>query len=186
MTESLSKRQRWLLSTKDNRPFMHSQLIELTACFANLFHVKDGRVGFPWDPDGLRKVVDRLLIVAARYSVNMEAAVWEKYPWKCSYCTECPCVCGPEKPRKAKQLGIPSPTGEVLGLEYLQNMLAGIYPKGRHRLHETVAHVMEEIGEASDAIVARDRPQAKEEFADIFARIVQVANTLDITLAETD
>lgn len=185
MAEGLSQRQD-RLSSESNHAFAPSQLIELTACFANLFHLQNGRTGFPWNPDGLRMVVDQLLIVARRYGIDMEKAVWGKYPKLCSYCTEPECVCGIRKSTSAKQLELPIPTGETLSLEYLQNMLARIYPRGRHQLHETVTHVVEEIGETLDAISAGDRPKAEREFADIFAWMMQVANHLGITLAETD
>lgn len=88
-----------------------------------------------------------------------------------------------KKPGPAKQLELPIPR-EILSLGYLQAMLGRIYPKGMHSLHEVVEHVIEEIGETLDALAANDQRQAKEEFADIFAWIMQVANTTDISLVQ--
>lgn len=182
MEERLSLLQERLLFSESNHAFAPSHLVNLTAHFMNLFYLQDGRTRFSGTSDDLRRIVEELLIVTASYGVDMETAVWSKYPGQCSYCNQCPCICGLGKSRPSRQLELPVPAEEILSLGYLQAMLGNIYPKNRHSLHEAVEHVVEEIGEALDVITLGDRQEASKEFADIFAWMIQVANALNISI----
>lgn len=181
--ERLSGLQQRLLSDKSSRPFVHSQLVEWLVQFYHLFSIDEEKLvaKFTRTPAELRTVLDKLLLIAGHYGINMERAVWGKYPKICPYCLRKPCSCGPQKPKPHKHLDVPLPK-EGLTLGDIQTMFKEIYPKPNSLLQQSL-DVVEEATETSLEIFHSGAPQkVAEEFADLFARFIRVANAIGISL----
>jgi len=163
--------------------FEHEQLVGWTAKFCRLFSIDEARVRatFIGTTAQLRVALDELLVLANQCGVNMETAIWNKYPNTCPYCLAKPCCCGPQKAAPHKRLNVPLPQGG-LTLGDLQRMLGEIYPNHSSLLREIV-DVISEVGEFSWAIWSLADPrEIEEEFADVFARLIRIANKVDVVL----
>ena len=181
--ETLSHLQGRLCLFKGDAKFEQAQLAEWTTKFCRLFSIDEGRTQaiFIDTPAQLRAVLDELLVLAKRCGVNMEMAVWAKYPNICPYCLKKPCSCGPRKTKLHKRLDTPPPQGG-LTLGNLQRMLGDIYPNHTSLLQECL-DVIEEVTESSlEVWSSKDRRRVEEEFADTFARLIRLANTLGVPL----
>jgi len=181
--ETLSRLQQRLCLSKRDAEFEHAHLVEWSAEFLKLFWIDEERAEarFIGTPTTLRWVLDELLILAWQCGVDMEKAVWGKYPNLCSYCLTQPCLCGPRKSGPHKHLNTPPPS-EGLALGNLQRMLGNIYPNHTSLLQECL-DVIEETAESSlEVWSSKDPCRIEEEFADIFARLMRVGNTLGIPL----
>lgn len=181
--ETLSRLQERLYLFKRDAKFEQAQLVGWTAKFCRLFLIDEGwaQAIFVGTPAQLRAVLDEFLVLAKRCGVNMEMAVWGKYPDICPYCLRKPCSCGPGKAKLHKRLDAPPPQ-RGLTLGNLQRMLGDIYPNHTSLLQECL-DVIEEVTESSlEVWSSKDRRRAEEEFADTFARLIRLANTLGIPL----
>ncbi|MFY9457983.1 MAG: hypothetical protein WAP23_03620 [Candidatus Spechtbacterales bacterium] len=192
--ERIANLQKRLLSYKQGQheKYVSDYLISITEPFdrlrdqfLQLFDIdilkKDtGSGAFIGTPSQLRAIMDDLLVLAEISGINLERAVWKKYPDKCPYCMTKPCGCGGHKSRPHRRLRIRFPkTG--LTLAEAQRMLAEIYPE--HPLPEAVLHVVEEIDETETEIIISGRDNdIRDEFADVFARISGLATRLEICL----
>ena len=127
--ETLSRLQQRLCLSKRDAEFEHAHLVEWSAEFLKLFWIDEERAEarFIGTPTTLRWVLDELLILAWQCGVDMEKAVWGKYPNLCSYCLTQPCLCGPRKSGPHKHLNTPPPS-EGLALGNLQRMLGNYTP----------------------------------------------------------
>lgn len=193
--ERISSLQKRLLSYKrdQSQKFADDYLISiaepfdrLREQFVGLFNIDLeeglGNGAFQSTPAELRSVLDELLIIAEIWDINLEKAVWGKYPDECPYCLEKPCRCtGGKKSNPHKRLRIRFPK-KGLTIGEAQQMLAEIYPRKRSICDELL-HALEEIDETETEIVVlgTDRDK-KDEFADAFARISQLATHLGICL----
>ena len=144
-----------------------------------------GNTVFLGTPADFLGILDELLIVAASCGINIEKAVWEKYPSMCPYCENKPCACGGKKLTAHRRLRA-SPRS--LTLQEAQTMLGEIYPPGKMPLESVERHIHEEVMEADAELwmwlLSKGSPEkAEEEFADIFAWMMQAANTLGIPVA---
>ena len=181
--ETLSQLQQRLCLSEGDIKFEHAQLVEWTANFCRLFSINEEKkqATFIGTPTQLRALLDELLALARRCGINMETAVWGKYPNICPYCLTKPCSCGPRKTGPHKRLNIPLPQkGITLG--NFQEILGEIYLNHTSLLQECV-DIISEVAESSLAVWRPENPiEIKEEFADIFARLIRVANSLGIHL----
>jgi len=120
---------------------------------------------------------------------NLSEMLWAKYPGVCPYCElethsqiECASKKGKDKPNwpKLEQIGKRNKRPGTL-MEW-QRMFNVIYPVGRGEDYSvTVASLLEEIGELSEAIRAKDlRPgYFLSEAADVFAWLMHLQNVVD-------
>lgn len=183
--ERLSALQERLLSSGDNRSFSHAEFTLWLYRLGRLFSVneKEVSVRFIGTPEALRSITNELLVIAGQCGINMEEVVWGKYPNMCPYpyCLAKPCVCGRQKLGPHVSLHIPLPA-DGLSLGQIQSMLGEIYPTGSSILKEFL-DILQEIAEASWEVWEQKDPQAiSDEFADSFARLMRLANTLRIRL----
>ena len=181
--ETLSRLQQRLCLFEGDTEFEQAQFVEWVAKFCRLFSIDEERAcaTFIGTPAQLRAGLDELLVLAGRCGVNMEKATWGKYPNLCPYCLMRPCSCGPRKRELHHRLDIPLPR-EGLTLGDIQKMLEEIYPDHTSLLQECL-DVVEEVSETSlEVWSAKDSRLLEEEFADILARVMRIANKLGVHL----
>ena len=145
----------------------------------------------------LAKLKNNLLITVSwfcslmnRLHVDLESAIWERFPYKCSYCAQCPCACGILKPRKRPLEIIPSQK-QPKRIRGYQDMFAQIFPIEKKTLVEATLHLAEEHGELSEAIQVysgshRDKSfqEIRGEAADYFSCICGVCNRANFDLEQ--
>ena len=124
-----------------------------------------------------------------RLNINLEDEVWKKFPYLCSYCAYCPCVCKENK-LKEKQQTIVNPNLRPKSLAEVQKMFNQIYSANSRTLEHAGVHLAEEIGEFSEALLAYRGDRKNEDFrevlseaADYFSCLVGVFNSLNVDLA---
>lgn len=121
-----------------------------------------------------------------QFHVDLDGIVWERFPYLCSYCGECPCACKAEKvSSRRKVLGNMS-MKPVTMADY-QKMFNKIYPKEGRTEKDAAIHLAEEAGELSEAfhIYMGDRKVAhfnevRLEAADFFSCMMGVMNSSNI------
>jgi NTP pyrophosphatase (non-canonical NTP hydrolase) len=130
-----------------------------------------------------------LMSITNRLHINVEEAVWQRFPGVCSYCGLQPCACEQLKPTtrveiKKRKLLKPKT------LKNLQEMFALIYPPTNRTLFEAGVHLAEETGEVSEAIHCFWGEHKKEQFerieneiADWISCLFGVANSANIDVA---
>lgn len=95
--------------------------------------------------------VSWLMAVANRLHIDIEKAVWKRFPNVCSYCGTCPCSCKKtkvDKRKKIRQDGSLKPKS----FRGFQDLFEGIYPSSSRNLTDAGIHLAEELGELSEAI----------------------------------
>ena len=125
-----------------------------------------------------------------RLHINIEDALWKRYPYLCSYCATCPCSCREFKDAPRKRLPIDE-SRRPRTLREFQQMLQSIYPAEKRTIYKAGVHMAEEIGEFSEALLAY-RGEHKEkhfgsvliEAADLFSHYLCVFNSLGMDIAE--
>lgn len=125
-----------------------------------------------------------------RFHINLQDAVWKRFPYLCSYCAHCPCVCQAQKIKSRKKI-TPNKVQEPKTLQDVQQMFASIYPpKGRTIEHAGI-HLAEELGELSEAVWTHQGTRDKKAFAgivseaaDFFSCLMGVFNSFDISAAK--
>lgn len=128
--------------------------------------------------------------VANRMHLDIEDIVWHRFPYLCSYCAHCPCVCKIQKPDHRPELQIDD-SQRPTTLKGFQQMFDQIYPADGRTLADAGVHWAEETGEMSEAIHAylhEHRPaqlqNIAEEVADFVSCTMGVANSAGIDIAE--
>lgn len=122
--------------------------------------------------------------------IDLDDAMWNRFPYLCSYCGSCPCKCKVEKSETRK-----TPVGDnskkPKTLEEYQQMFEKIYPADKRTLEDAGIHLAEEIGELNEAINTYQGTHQKEifqdvidEFADVISCMLSVANSLKISVAK--
>jgi NTP pyrophosphatase (non-canonical NTP hydrolase) len=131
-----------------------------------------------------------LISILNRLHIDLEEAVWKRFPYMCSYCASCPCICKEEKINNRKSV-VAGDTRKPVTLDDFQSMFREIYPPEKRTLEHAGIHLAEEFGEFSESILAYmgghkdDRfDQIVSESADIFSCVVSVFNSLDLNMAE--
>jgi NTP pyrophosphatase (non-canonical NTP hydrolase) len=125
-----------------------------------------------------------------RLHIDLDGAVWERFPSVCSYCGKQPCACKAEKVkarRKVQHNGAEKPST----IAQYQSMFGRIYPSSKRTLEDAAIHLAEELGELSEAfhIFMSDRSDQhfgllREEAADFFSCIMGLLNSMDVNLAD--
>lgn len=148
----------------------------------DLLKKDSGRDSFRGTSQQLGAVVGEFLTLAEMMSVDVEKAVWYKYPRKCPYCAAAQCKCGEHKRHPHSRLHVRFPK-EGFTIGEVQRMLAHIYPP--RSVQEQVLKVVEEIEEAKREIEDDGKNRdMQDEFADVFARMAALATHLEIDLEE--
>lgn len=125
-----------------------------------------------------------------RLHIDLEGGVWNRFPYKCSYCGSCPCSCKAEKIAQRKIVKADD-SKKPTTLEGFQEMFESIYPAKSRTLEHAGVHLAEEIGEFAEAFLsykgAHDDAYLKnisEEATDVFACFMGVCNSYGINVAE--
>jgi NTP pyrophosphatase (non-canonical NTP hydrolase) len=118
--------------------------------------------------------------------IDLQKTVLERFPYKCSYCGECPCVCKAKKVQKRSAIirskhGVPKTLGEM------QKMFNDVYPAKTRTLEHAGIHLAEEVGELAEAVLQfrghhtnKDFEQLKLEAADLYSCFMGVFNSLGV------
>jgi NTP pyrophosphatase (non-canonical NTP hydrolase) len=122
--------------------------------------------------------------------IDLENAVWKRFPYLCSYCAMCPCSCkerGIETRENIRIDNLKKPST----LEEYQIMFRKIYPPEKRTIEDAGIHLVEELGEFSEAVLTYMGEHKDELFediitesADIFSCIISLFNSLSINLAK--
>jgi len=122
--------------------------------------------------------------------IDLENEVWKRFPYLCSYCASCPCLCK-EKRIESRQKVFVDEKKRLKTLEEFQNMFKEIYPPQKRSLEHVGVHLAEELGEFSEAILIyrgerkeEDFEEIKLEAADLFSCFMGVFNVLGINVAK--
>jgi NTP pyrophosphatase (non-canonical NTP hydrolase) len=130
-----------------------------------------------------------MMAVANRLHIDAEDAVWNRFPARCSYCGNMPCICKKIKPKKKARFkkNISLKPGSLAGF---QKMFSLIYPPGSRTLFEAGVHLAEEMGELSEAahrfLGEHEKNQfdlISDEIADYISCMFGVANSAKIDVA---
>lgn len=122
--------------------------------------------------------------------IDLENEVWQRFPFMCSYCASCPCVCKEEKVEERKEVVIDEEK-RPRTLEDFQNMFNMIYPSEKRTLEHAGIHLAEELGEFSEVMLGYrgshkdiDFRKIPLEAADIFSCFIGVFNSLGMSVAK--
>jgi NTP pyrophosphatase (non-canonical NTP hydrolase) len=125
-----------------------------------------------------------------RFHIDLEDAVWKRFPYMCSYCASCPCSCKERELKSRKSITIDD-TKRPTTLEDFQNMFKEIYPPSKRTVDHAGIHMAEEFGEFSESILTYMGEHREELFekiiseaADIFSCIIGLFNSLGMNLAK--
>lgn len=128
--------------------------------------------------------------ITNRLHINLEEGVWNRFPYLCSYCASCPCLCKKNKIEHRKEVPVDDIKRPKL-LEEFQNMFNQIYPTEQRTLEHAGVHLAEEAGEFSEAILTyrgghedKDFRKVELEIADFFSCIMGVFNSLGVNIAK--
>lgn len=130
-----------------------------------------------------------IMSIVNRLSISAEEEIWKRFPYLCSYCGKCPCVC--KKTRPSSRLK-PKINDDLRpdSLMKFQVMFAEVYPTSNRTLADAGIHLAEEIGEISEAIHNYlGQHQQKQfdaiqiEIADFISCLFGVANSAGIDVA---
>jgi NTP pyrophosphatase (non-canonical NTP hydrolase) len=122
--------------------------------------------------------------------IDIEDVVWKRFPYLCSYCASCPCSCKEKKLKRRERIFIDNKK-RPKNLTEFQNMFNKIYPAGGRTIEHSGVHLIEEMGEFSEAILTfRGRHEDKDfknielEAADLYSCLIGVFNSLNINMAK--
>lgn len=122
--------------------------------------------------------------------IDIEEEVWKRFPYVCSYCAFCPCVCKAKKIQTRQKVVI-SENKRPKTMHDFQKMFDEIYPASSRTLDHAGVHLVEEMGEVAEAILIYRGNHNDEDFkkvilecADLISCIMGVFNSLEINLAK--
>lgn len=92
-----------------------------------------------------------LMAVVNQLHIDLEDAVWNRFPGFCSYCGMRPCACKKMKLKKRSAQKRPQASRPKTIAE-MQKMFNGIYPSTSRTIQDAGVHLAEEMGEVSEAI----------------------------------
>lgn len=122
--------------------------------------------------------------VCNRLHIDIEDEVWKRFPYMCSYCAHCPCVCKIKKVQTRRKVKTNMKLKPKSLKEY-QSMFNNIYPSSGRSVADAGVHLAEEMGEVAEAINNylgnRDRKMLipiKSEMADFVSCLFGVANSI--------
>ena len=122
--------------------------------------------------------------------IDLEEKTWVRFPYLCSYCGNCPCLCKKIKVQKRKTVKIDNKL-KPKTLEDFQRMFQKIYPQESRTLEHAGIHLAEEMGELSEAFHVFQNNHSDASFnqvvlesADFFSCVMGVANSSKINLTK--
>ena len=125
-----------------------------------------------------------------RFHINLQEAVWKRFPYVCSYCANCPCVCKVQKIKTRKKI-VSNRAKEPKTLRALQQMFLNIYPPNTRTIEHAGIHLAEELGELSEAVWTYQGTRDQKAFgviaseaADFFSCLMGAFNSLNISAAK--
>lgn len=102
-----------------------------------------------------------------RLHINVGEVVLRRFPYQCSYCGACPCVCKRKK-IKARQNSSPSDRRRPQNIHEIQQMFEEIYPPASRSLEHAGIHLGEEMGELSEALFLHMAKHGKNQFDHVY------------------
>lgn len=122
--------------------------------------------------------------------IDIESEIWKRFPYLCSYCGSCPCLCK-EKKIKERQKIISDETKCPKTLNEFQIMFNEIYPAEKRTTEHAGIHLAEEIGELSETMLSYNGSHKQTDFqkipfeaADVLSCLMGVFNSLGINISE--
>lgn len=122
--------------------------------------------------------------------IDIETAVWNRFPYLCSYCGNCPCVCKPMKGDRITNLRIDESLRPKT-FRGFQKMFAEIYPQTSHTLEHSGLHLAEELGEFSEAFLKFRSTHTDADFneiviegADLISCFMGLFNSLNFDISK--
>ena len=122
--------------------------------------------------------------------VDIETAVWNRFPYICSYCASKPCICKKEKIKTRQEVPVDDSKKPNTLRDY-QNMFKEIYPVESRTIEHAGVHLAEELGELSEAILTYRSGHADKmfkevviELADVFSCFIGLFNSINYDIAE--
>lgn len=122
--------------------------------------------------------------------IDLEKEIWKRFPYLCSHCASCPCLCQENKVIKQKKIfgdGKKRPKT----FEEFQNMFNKIYLPEKQSIEHRGVHLGEELGEFSEAILIyrggrknKDFKRIEIEAADLFSCLMGAFNSLKTNVAK--
>jgi len=121
--------------------------------------------------------------------IDIEKEIWERFPYLCSYCGNCPCSCKKEKLTE-RQMIVTDNKKRPKSLSGFQEMFEKIYPSKYRTVEHAGIHLAEEMGELSESFLAyqgnrdkSDLDKIRLEAADLFSCLMGIFNSIKIDLA---
>lgn len=145
-------------------------------------------------PKYLARIFSWTCSAVNRLDIDLQEALWHKYPGVCSYCLrDANCMCSvehpsiPDKENILRRLRRERHGREPQSLKEHQELHRRLYGKQNERimLIQTVAHLSEEAGEVSKAFRHKKREELSAELADVVSWIFAGASRLEIDFEET-
>ena len=99
-----------------------------------------------------------------QFDVDIEDCAWQRFPYLCSYCGECSCVCKVKKIQKRSKIKVDNKQ-RPKSITGFQKMFNDIYPAKDRTLEHAGIHLAEEVGELSEAILMFRGQHTPEVFA---------------------
>jgi hypothetical protein len=134
-------------------------------------------------PSNLLIAFSWAMALANRLHISLHDEVWKRFPYKCPYCTTCPCGCKERAEHRSVILADRSQRPVSLD-EYIRMFLT-IYPNNTTK--DSILHLCEESLELTEALMAFSRTQGKEGrwFGEVGLELTDViANTFAVCACE--
>jgi NTP pyrophosphatase (non-canonical NTP hydrolase) len=146
----LQKRTSEIYGVANDRMFSIDDMLSLQLRFT-LRAIKGIRQGNPGRiAANLPTAFSFFLSLLNRLHIDLQRAVWARFPGQCPYCRGTPCSCGDVKPNFNDAL---TPRGtEPQTIHEIQEMFQKIYPKTEKDLLKAGVHLAEEAGEVTESI----------------------------------
>lgn len=121
--------------------------------------------------------------------IKVDDIVWERFPYRCSYCGRQPCACKTEKVQARRKVESDGAARPGTMAQY-QEMFGKIYPPESRSKEHAAIHLAEELGELTEAFHIYMSFRDKRSFgnvclesADFFSCSMGVLNSLGIDWA---
>jgi NTP pyrophosphatase (non-canonical NTP hydrolase) len=122
--------------------------------------------------------------------IDIEEEVWKRFPYLCSYCGNCPCICKIQKVQTRQKVKVDH-SKRPKTMEKFQEMFNDIYPASQRTLDHAGVHLAEEMGEIAESILNYrgnhgdgDFKNVVLECTDFVSCLIGVFNSLHINLAK--
>ncbi|MAH42539.1 hypothetical protein CL614_02335 [archaeon] len=126
--------------------------------------------------------------ITNKLHIDIEDAVWKRFPFMCSYCASNPCKCKKEKIEIRQKVPIDNSKKPNTLRDY-QNMFKEIYPIEARTIEHAGVHLAEELGELSEAILTYRSGHKDEmfkeviiELADVFSCFIGLFNSINFDM----